>query len=215
MAPDELLRKIKSAPSARQFVEQELLQPIPWIFEGDEEGYELWRGDVARKAEVDQKGIFIVGSAATGYSLSPAKPGRLFRAVGLGGDPPSDIDIAIIDENLFFLTWNLIVSLDRGRALSRRLSHVWTKRRGTFVGQVKHMRESVYWGTIGHAFVPRGTDIAQRIRMLFAATTRRTPFLGHEAHARIYRRREDLVGYHEWGIGELLDELERRIGGAQ
>ncbi len=52
------------------------------------------------------------GSAATGFSLNPAKAGAQFRA---GSDPPkpSDLDFALVDSGFFMDTWNDLVKEDR------------------------------------------------------------------------------------------------------
>src|SRR6266487_4096100 len=101
MTPADLLSSINSATSLRQFVEEHLLTRIPWIFHNDALLYSSWRSAVARGAGVNANAVYLVGSAATGYSLSPTQPGREFRPLNSTSGRPSDIDIAIVDSQLF------------------------------------------------------------------------------------------------------------------
>src|SRR6267142_6305739 len=114
----ELLRLLSSASSLSQFVESSLFSGIPWIFRDDPTEYPSWRRDCASAGNVSPENVFIVGSAATGFSMSPMKAGRPFRPVSRLG-PPSDIDLAIVDEDLFTGSWNYLVTLDRSYSLIR------------------------------------------------------------------------------------------------
>src|SRR5687767_8851196 len=96
MNPQDLRERLEKAASLGRFFADEVLERIPWIFAGDATAFEAWRVEAAAAAGLDARSLHIVGSAATGYSLSPLKPGRPFRSVAGRGNP-SDIDIAIVD----------------------------------------------------------------------------------------------------------------------
>ena len=74
MEPAVLLALVASAPSLRDFVAHELLSGVPWIFGDRVDEFDEWRAAAGNDALVDPASIYLVGSAATGYSLSPLKP---------------------------------------------------------------------------------------------------------------------------------------------
>src|SRR5579864_7616044 len=100
MTRDEL-RLALDSQSDGEFVEREIIdRRRPWIFDADED-HQAWRASVAGELGLGPDSIYIVGSAATGFSLSPLKPGRPFRQLGGADEQTSDIDIALIDSSLF------------------------------------------------------------------------------------------------------------------
>lgn len=130
MSPHDLFEAIASSPSHRAFVEENLLARVPWIFQGDATLFNAWRAAAAREVHIARENVFLVGSAATGFSLSPSKPGKDFRrAVSGASYRPSDLDIAIVDSTFFQEAWNTIVRFDRGRGLGSIPSgSIWIQR---------------------------------------------------------------------------------------
>jgi hypothetical protein len=100
-----------------------------------------WCGAIDAVLNIGANGIHIVGSAATGYSLSPLKPGRPFRKPGVSG-PASDIDVALVNQGLFDHAWETILTHDR----SRRLQMSYDARAKT--------RTDVYWGVVAQKSLP-------------------------------------------------------------
>src|SRR6266403_2948499 len=122
MEPDDLLKAITNSSSLRDVVEVNILSGVPWIFQGDTVLFTAWRTAVAKEVGVAPEGIYLVGSAATGYSLNPTKAGENFRQSPSGAShQPSDLDIAIVAPNFFEQAWNSIIRFDRGGALGRFL----------------------------------------------------------------------------------------------
>lgn len=202
--PAKLLSRIKSAASIRQWVETEVFRPVPWIFKGDAGLFEEWQQRIAAIADLDSNKVFLVGSASTGYSLSPYNPGRDFRKSGIRGMRPSDIDMAIVDERMFVDLWEVMLSLDRRFRLLQVLGQPGDLRGD----ELERTRRNVYWGTISHNCAPLGTHASRQFLQLFAATSRQKPFLGHSPKARVYRRQEDLLAYHEQSVKKLVRNLE-------
>lgn len=202
--PAQLLHHISSASSVRHWVENEVFDKTPWIFKGDATVFEEWRKRVADAGGVDSGSIYLVGSAATGYSLSPYKPGRKFRLPGITGTRPSDIDIAIVDNDLFVDLWDVMLTYDRKRRLTEVLA-VSGPLRGD---ELERVRQNVYWGAIANNCAPAGTLPSRRLLFAFSAASRKSPFLGHPPKARVYRRKEDLLAYHEQSVLELVRTLE-------
>ena len=86
-----------------------ILNCRPRLFEGFKQPHILhprWIKELAEKIDVPFESIRIVGSAQLGYSLSPRKEYRLFSP------EYSDIDVAIISEDLFDLSWSVMRSWD-------------------------------------------------------------------------------------------------------
>jgi hypothetical protein len=192
MTTDELKRLLANRDNG-DFVDVELLNRRPWIFGADAE-HNAWCMSVAAVLEIDKNNIHIVGSAATGYSLSPLKPGRPFRK--LGSSPrASDIDLAITSKGLFEEAWNTIVSFDRRHGL--RIAK----------DEREKMRTDVYWGLVGQKSLPANTDSARRILTAVSIATQVPPIRGHVVRCRIYRRREDLKAYHINSLRQLKAEL--------
>src|SRR5262249_14393666 len=160
-APDEVLSSIESVGSLREFVEANLLSRVPWIFNNDAQLFARWRRAVGRAAGVRANDVYLVGSGATGYSLSPTKPGSEFRQSGSASARPSDIDIAIVNFELFELAWNTIVRFDRGGRLNRLIRETYGYDHERVSKDLTEMRRNVYWGAISHAYAVSGTEFAQ------------------------------------------------------
>jgi len=192
----EDLRLLLGVRADSDFVEHEILGRRPWIFAADEP-YRRWRESVGSSLGLARESVWIVGSAATGYSLSPYKPGRPFRALGGPEETTaetSDIDIAIVAPELFLLAWETILSFDRKRLLGG----------AEYRGKI---RLDVYWGLVGSKTIPRNTGPARSVMTAMAAAGRIPPIRGYPLTCRIYRRLEDLRAYHENSLRSLRTEL--------
>src|SRR5664280_1830608 len=156
-----------------------MLRDTPWIFQGNQGEFARWRADIADIAVCNTVGIYVVGSSAIGYSLSPTKPGRPFRHVSTKYEQPSDIDVAIVSDVLFREAWDALrlTEIERSIAASR--------------DDRDKIRTDVYWGFVAGASVPTGTSPSRILRNAMSKTTYRSPFRGHRAQVRIYRRDED------------------------
>ena len=67
----ELRHAIEAAATISGVVETEILERIPWVFQGDADAFVDWRKSVAREISLRPNSVYLVGSAAVGYSLSP------------------------------------------------------------------------------------------------------------------------------------------------
>lgn len=193
MTKDEL-RNLIGRYADVEFVDQEIFARRPWIF-AEDEAYSAWQASVATELALGPKSIRIVGSAATGFSLSPLKPGRPFRTAPDAFGRTSDIDIALIDPNLFAEAWNTIVSFDRVRGL------------GKMGEDLKKIRVDVYWGLVAQYSVPRNTNPARKFSTAIMVIGRRPPLRGYVVRCRVYRRIEDLRAYHVSSLRQLRAEL--------
>ena len=90
----------------RVFADEIMSISVPWFFKHEFEEkasdfYDSFKTYMASKFEVAANNIFVVGSALLGFSLSPKKNYKLF-------DDTSDIDIVIVDEDLFKKYWDIL-----------------------------------------------------------------------------------------------------------
>jgi hypothetical protein len=192
MTPDELRALLAGHPDS-EFVEHQLLTRCPWIFESDD-GFNTWCRAVTAPLGLAPESVRIVGSAATGFSLSPLKPGRPFRSMA-SEIPHSDIDIAFIDANLFQGAWNIILNFDRTRSL------------GVSLDTRNKIRIYIYWGTISQQSLPRNTEPARILLTATSVAGISPPLRGYRIRSRIYRRIDDLRAYHVDSLRQLRAQL--------
>lgn len=171
-----------------------MVEDVPYVF-GSEGDYANWRGQVVADTSIDPDAIYLVGSGSVGLSLNKFKAGRRFRRPG-DEQGPSDLDIAVVDEDSFVLGWEETVGADR----ERRLGGTDEARQFT--------RNGIYWGHLSGTKLPNGSGAARRVRLLITAAGRYRPLTGHPPRIRIYRRVEDLRGYQLNSLRGLRRQLE-------
>ena len=185
------LRAELNSTNIERYVDTRILDIVPWIFDGNLEAFCAWRNRIKEQTGMESDSLYVVGSAATGFSMSPNKAGRAFRAMSTSSPDRSDVDLAIASEELFVAAWNTIVNLDRGFKYSAP---------GEFILRT---RENIYWGHLGEKSIPRNTPASRQLLLLKTACTREPPFLGYPMSVRIYRRKVDLRGYQVWSVRKL------------
>ncbi len=155
-----------------------VLEKIPYIFNNDSEAYIKTKLKLASMIHVDSCSIIFVGSASTGFSLSPMKNFRKFNA-------KSDIDIAIISHYYFDVAWHALRNID-----IYSLSH-------DAVSSIKAHRERyIYYGTIATdkilGLLPFGKEWLAAIESLKESPI----FENRDINFRLYRDHESLREYH-------------------
>lgn len=167
-----------------------LLEDNPWLCKQLGVEWAAWSRSLLEELGLKRATLHLMGSAAIGFSLSPDKPGRRFRTVGTT-DGPSDLDIALVDDSFFHACWNEMLRRDR---------------RERFASGA-HERECVYWGRIDDHRVPNRSPSRMQVRTLLDSCRRSPEFRGYPVSLRIYRRRDDLLGY----LVSSLSALERTL----
>ena len=106
MTIDYFKSKIETAEETKlnAFADEIMATTIPWFFKNEfgekaVDTYDGFKTYMAKKFDVPSNNIFIVGSALLGFSLSPKKNYKAF-------DDTSDIDIVIVDEELYKKYWD-------------------------------------------------------------------------------------------------------------
>lgn len=155
-----------------------VLEKIPYIFNNDSEAYIKTKLKLASMINVDSCSIIFVGSASTGFSLSPMEKFRKFN-------DKSDIDIAIISHYYFDVAWHTLRNID-----IYRLSH------DAVLSIKEHRERYIYYGTIATdkilGLLPFGKEWLAAIESLKESPI----FENRDINFRLYRDHESLREYH-------------------
>jgi len=131
MTPDNFLHIINKYDS-RDIVQLYLLDGFPYCFKTNQDLHIYLRSEVCKKFDIHPKNYAIVGSAQVGFSLSPDNFGSPFS-------DSSDIDIALISEELFQSLWLSLIEFRRKSYA--RLDPRFRKR----FSQLQHI---LFWGIL-------------------------------------------------------------------
>lgn len=171
---DDLLRL-----KPQDFLIRWFLKKPPYIFGEDNSAHNVWKKIIAEELGVSLFDLMIVGSAAVGRSLNPAKNLAAFTQ-------DSDIDIAVVSAHYFDLSWRWMRRLGSDRYRLPKPAQDWIK---------EHEARLVYWGAIATdqllQYMPFGPTWVQKI----AAYSNRAPADGREINLRLYRDHESLEAY--------------------
>jgi hypothetical protein len=209
MEQSALLEELNVYGGLRGFVDTVIMGRTPWIFTGDGAGFADWRERVGEAGKVQAGGLFVVGSAGTGYSLRPDQPGQPFRPIG-SGPHASDLDVAIVDAGLFHSVWDEVVEKDRGGGLVGPVRGVFGRSR-PISALMEEVRVNVYWGLVADRLSTPGSATGAQVRALSAEATRLSPTLGLRFRGRIYRRAEDMRQYHLIALRRLQRAVAGRL----
>lgn len=185
-SPSDVVDDLRRLPPA-VFVENHLFDRIPAIFVADRGLYIEWKRKLGSLIDVDPACLAIVGSAATGISLSPHKSLKVF-------DASSDVDVAVISAHHFNIAWRYL-RMNGGRRLrvDAKTRNAWDQ----------HVNRYIYWGTIA---TDRLLGVLPFGKEWLAATTAMSleaPSKGRSVNLRIYTDYDALRSYHVRGVREL------------
>jgi hypothetical protein len=146
--------------------------------------------------DVDPFMVIVVGSAATGYSLSPHKNFSAFS-------PRSDIDVAIVSQRHFDDAWRWL----------RELGPVKLLKRGTLEHDMLnwHRRNLVFDGAIATDKLLSRLPFGPKWASGLGRAGKREPTVGRAIKARIYRDFESLRQYHVSGINDLKIQISSAL----
>ncbi|MBQ6265374.1 MAG: hypothetical protein IJK60_08005 [Clostridia bacterium] len=149
---------------------------------------------VSTKLNISFHSLQIVGSAKTGYSLSPSKLLRPFHDEA-PGKPSSDIDIAIVSERLYQLFWDKL----------RNVKGIWYQR------YYNHLTESIFRGYINEKDLMQISGLSEEwerlVNPINVALQDNLGFV-HPITYRIYRNWDDLEEYQIIGIRKAKKIME-------
>ncbi|MBR4401573.1 MAG: hypothetical protein IKT09_07845 [Synergistes sp.] len=151
---------------------------------------------VSKKLGISFHSLQIVGSAKTGYSLSPSKLFSPFHDEVQGASSSSDIDIAIISERLFLKFWDKL----------RKIKNIWHNQH-----YYKHLTESIFRGYINDKDLLKIDALREEweemIRPVNFSLQDKLGFV-HPISYRLYRSWDDLEEYQIISITKARKALE-------
>jgi predicted nucleotidyltransferase len=146
----------------------------PHLF-SEHEYYEL-RSTIASEFRLHPSSVVVVGSARTGFSLSPK---HRFRSV----QPSSDIDVAIVSQERFDDYWERVFNYSRKDI-------AW---------QAKRFKTNLFRGWIDPRFLPNNRifEAAEKWVQFFDGLMRSRKYGRRRITARLYRTWDRLEAYQE------------------
>lgn len=173
------------------FVGHWILERTPYIFDKNLNAYSKWRHLLAKGLNIDACDIIIIGSASTGFSLSPYKNYKWF-------DLNSDVDVAIISQYYFDISWQFLRGLG-----SERYSFTNTEQDSV----KEHTNRLIYWGTVAaDRLLPRLPFGTQWMEVL-EKMSRESPVDGRKINVRLYKDFTALRAYQTDSITKLRNDI--------
>jgi len=187
----EALIEILKQGGASRFLEEHVFDRVPHIFAGDRALFVLWKRALGEAIEVDPACLTVVGGAAVGNSLNPA---RNFKEFDVG----SDVDVAVVSHFHFTVAWRYLRTNSQRRVrVDARTRTAWDE----------HVTRYIYWGTIATdrllGVLPFG------LQWLGARTSMGAidPTKGRAVNFRIYSDFEALRSYQLMSVKSVRDSL--------
>lgn len=206
IAPEEIAafsERIKNErPEA--VVESSILTGSVRVFgEKDTEYSAVLKKHLADELKIPEASVLVVGSAKTGFSLSPKKFPNVFS-------DESDVDVAVVSAELFDRLWLALV----------RVSYFawWAKANRKIVENLRDLRKGVAYGHMMPAAcqvrdpITLRTDrelstVAVAWARAFRGMGRYEPFFSHNVKGRLYRSYDHALAYHAQGIEQVRQQL--------
>lgn len=200
--PDELVDLLTESSDFSDVVQEVIFAGTPYVFEASPDVWVQVRAQLATGLETSEDSIYIVGSAKMGYSLAPRKFGQPFA-------DDSDIDVVVVDANLYDTMWTSILRWHyRRRHRLPPRDRKWDTRR----------REGLYWGYLEPArFHYRGLSqpaplrAARRVSNTWFTAFKSLGLIPELAErnlgGRLYRSLTHAILYHDHGLREVRRSL--------
>jgi hypothetical protein len=178
--------------SPEEYVSHRVIDRVPSVF-SDRRSYIEWKQKLAGDLEVDPYGLILVGSACTGYSLSPHKNFRAFNT-------KSDFDVAVISDQHFDEAWRFL------RDLGSRIHKLPTdSKRAVNSHRSGHVFDGVIATDKIVQFLPFGKPWVTALE----SATASSPADGREVKVRLYRDLYALRTYQQRGVEEARTRLSK------
>ena len=123
-------KEILFSSPLEEIVREHLFDGEPYVFRTSAKAHTLLKQHVSQRLNTVEDDIRIVGSARIGFSLSPDSFGRQFSA-------ESDIDVIVINEQLFDLIWMTLLRWHYPRR---------NQPLGPDTDWARYRRHDVFWG---------------------------------------------------------------------
>ncbi len=194
ITPAELIGRL-AGEDYRPLVDAYILRGTPYVFKESPVRYDTLRHELSRYLDVRETNLVLVGSARTGFSLSPDNFGRPFR-------DDSDLDMAVVSARLFDSVW-----LD--------LLHLTPRRRAALTDQVEkyvqeHRTYRIFYGRAEpHRLVGAATLTGKWFKA-FRSVGRIPELSRHQIHGMLFRTWEHAKLYYIYGLRQVTAQLSKR-----
>ena len=168
-----------------------LIDRTPHIFSGQRLWYLEWKEILSEKLEIDSHAMSIMGSASIGFSLNPNKNFKYF-------DDTSDVDIAIISNYYFELSWHYLRNLG---------SKVYALDQTKKASIKDHVSRLIYWGTIATDKILSILPFGKKWLKTISEMSSIQPTINHKINLRLYKDFESLRAYHINNLNKLREKL--------
>lgn len=156
-----------------------IIDRTPHIFETDRRSFLKWKEELSKKLLIDSKSIIFTGSSSVGFSLNPTKNFKLF-------DENSDIDLAIISEFYFDVSWRFL------RNLGTKRFDLTPKQKAAIED---HVTRLIYWGTIATDKILEILPFGREWEFILLEMSKFEPINNRVINIRIYKDFESLRQY--------------------
>jgi len=168
-----------------------ITEKVPYIFAGNLDGYIKWKELLSSKIGVDSKAIVLTGSSSVGFSLNPENNLRAFS-------DKSDIDIAIISQHYFDISWHFLRNIG-----TKRYSY---SRKENFAID-DHRNRLIYWGTVATDKIIQILPFGEKWITALNEMATVDPTKDRIINIRIYKDFEALRAYHLNNLKLIKDKL--------
>ncbi len=205
MRVDEFI-EILMQKELEKVVKECIFAGVPYVFRDWKEGFENLRSHICDNLGIGcRENVEVVGSARVGFSLDPDSFGR-------GFSEKSDIDIVVVDDNIFDEVWKILLKWNYPRRF--RLA-------GTDYRWATKRMEDLYWGWLrpdkiryeGLSFpetlIPL-RDISTSWFNTFKSISQVKGFAGLNVSGRLYRTWDHVILYHVDGLRKILELIREK-----
>jgi hypothetical protein len=182
-------------------------ESTPFVFRDEPAVFEGFRAYIAGQFGTVPSGVRIVGSASTGFALSPDKFPKVFHDL-------SDIDVAVVSQVVFDQAWDCLANwAHRGRyGYFNSRQWLWARQREVFLGWMSpshHDLEGLMFRRQLGAIRQLRTQWFEVFRSLGEIFPGSALSL-REVNGRLYRTEEHLIMYHAESLRRLRRALVAR-----
>ncbi len=201
----EEFKAILKAQSLSEIVREYIFTGEPFAFQKNPASMVKIRRHLTSRLPLAADNIFVIGSAKLGFSLNPDSYFHAFS-------DESDIDIAIVDTDLFDKVWLNLLDWHYPRRITG-LDPINSKWAGD-------RKKDIYWGWITpHKIRYEGLNFPKTLEPLrdlsakwfdaFQSFSAYTEFVSRRMESRLYRSWDHALRYHVEGLRSLREFVER------
>lgn len=198
---NEFLGLIQSQ-ELRDIVDAHLFSGLPYAFLRKPSMMAMLRDHLSRNLNIDPNNVYVVGSGKLGYSLNPARFSAPFSR-------KSDLDIAVIDANLFDHVWLTALEWHYPfRAAQSRVDDVaWPAIRELYWGWFFPNRVSSWNSLWRPSELEPMREFSTDWFNTFQSVSRIPDFASRAVKGRLYRSIEHAKLYHIDGLRQIRQDV--------